>query len=76
MHLTIDDVYGRIGHFGNRQKIYFFVLCSLNGWCAFHQLLTVFVGTSRSTSSEGGLIQKRLHAKEVSHWSLYLNEYC
>lgn len=43
MHLTIDDVYGRIGHFGNRQKIYFFVLCSLNGWCAFHQLLTVFV---------------------------------
>ncbi|XP_069985725.1 organic cation transporter protein isoform X4 [Penaeus vannamei] len=48
MHLTIDDVYGRIGHFGNRQKIYFFVLCSLNGWCAFHQLLTVFVGLDPS----------------------------
>ncbi|XP_042855678.1 solute carrier family 22 member 15-like isoform X2 [Penaeus japonicus] len=48
MHLSIDDVYGRIGHFGNRQKIYFFVLCSLNGWCAFHQLLTVFVGLDPS----------------------------
>ncbi|XP_045609975.2 solute carrier family 22 member 15-like isoform X1 [Procambarus clarkii] len=42
--LTIDDVYDKIGHFGSSQKVYFALLCVLHGWCAFHQLLTVFVG--------------------------------
>lgn len=43
--LTVDEVFEDIGTFGVSQKVYFALLCLVHWWCAFHQLLTVFVGT-------------------------------
>ncbi|XP_042237331.1 solute carrier family 22 member 15-like isoform X2 [Homarus americanus] len=46
--LSVDDIFDKIGHLGFCQKIYFFFLCVIHVWLAFHQLLTVFTGLDPS----------------------------
>ncbi|XP_076034582.1 solute carrier family 22 member 15-like [Oratosquilla oratoria] len=45
MHtLSIDDVYGLIGHFGKGQKIYYMAIVSIHFFTAHHMLLNIFAG--------------------------------
>ena len=44
MQYSIDGVFKKTGDFGPQQKVYVWLLSIVHGWCAFHQLLVVFIG--------------------------------